>query len=251
MLNTTAGVARRGQGACTNEVKAKWAVVAGLLERVPSVCQGLSLMPYTSQDQLESLVLKSLYDFVQTDSGRLSAPDLANRLQGEFTPDRVRMALQALDRADFVQSAHSSYGGSTYTINEKGYRKVEQLVLASEPASGAAPASDRLVAFNHNSPEFSEIRDGIRDLYESLRGANELTVDENERSRIAHSLLAAVELWEAVQLKAIQVKIGILMAVEDARNSLAATAKAVSAALLIDAIKALVKSHTGLDLDKI
>jgi hypothetical protein len=47
----------------------------------------------------------------------------------------------------------------------------------------------------------------------------------------------------------IQIKVGVLMAIEDGARILAGTAKAVAAALLIDTLKGLVKARTGLDLD--
>ena len=64
-------------------------------------------------------------------------------------------------------------------------------------------------------------------------------------------LEAAELLWDAAQLKLIQIKVGVIMAVEDARKVLAGTAKAVAGALIVDAIKSLVKNQLGIDLDNI
>ena len=141
-------------------------------------------------------------------------------------------------------------------LTSDGMLFVEDNLLedASEDISnpdGLAPGSDRVVRFDHNSEQFLSITVGIADLSEAVRGDNSLEIEPDERSRIVSSLNSALILWDAAQLKVIQVKIGVLMAVEDAGRVLASTAKAVAAALLVDTIKSFVKVHTGMDLDHI
>lgn len=114
-----------------------------------------------------------------------------------------------------------------------------------------APASDRIVSLDHNQPDYTGISNGLRELREDVRGANSPDIDELERDRVLKSLDAASQLWDATQLKVIQIKVGILITVEDASALLISTARAVAAALLVDTIKAFVKSHFGVDLDKI
>ncbi|MBX9813851.1 MAG: hypothetical protein K2X76_04045 [Sphingomonas sp.] len=118
------------------------------------------------------------------------------------------------------------------------------LAAASESVV-EVPAANRLVPINHNLPEYVEIKAGLAEVYEAVRSANDL---EN-RDSILPSLDAANKLWEAVELRAIQVKIGIVMAVEDAYQALTGTAKAVATGLLIDSIKSFVKAKAGIDLD--
>lgn len=125
--------------------------------------------------------------------------------------------------------------------------KIDEILGRSPPVSLIAPASDRIVRFDHNEPEFYQISEGLKIIRETIRSDNEL--GSEERSRIETGLEAASTLWQATELKAIQVKIGILMAAEDAAKALKDTAKAVMAALLVDTIKAFVKSQTGIDLD--
>jgi hypothetical protein len=115
----------------------------------------------------------------------------------------------------------------------------------------SAPASDRLVGFDHNLPEYIDIADQLTSVAESIRGANDSDLNELERSRITAGLSAAQQLWSAFQLKAIQIKVGVIMAVEDAAKALGSNAKAIAAALLVDTIKAFVKNHGGIDLDHI
>jgi DNA-binding MarR family transcriptional regulator len=120
-------------------------------------------------------------------------------------------------------------------------------VEPQEEVPAVAPASDRLVRIDHNQPGYQEILTGLSEVRDAVRGANDL--GEEERDRLVASLGAAESLWQAGQLKMIQIKIGVVMAVQDAAAALGATAKAVAAALLVDTIKGFIKSHTGIDLD--
>lgn len=116
---------------------------------------------------------------------------------------------------------------------------------AANVTISAFPAADRLVPLNHNSLEYLEVARGLEELREAVRGANDLS----DRESVIATLSAAQALWKATELKIIQIKIGVVMAVEEAGRALAETAKAVTTAILIDAIKSLVKSKTGVDLD--
>jgi hypothetical protein len=113
------------------------------------------------------------------------------------------------------------------------------------------PAADRIVTLGHNSEAHAEVKAGIGDLKEALRSTNDIPIDGDERQRLIAGLEAAELLWDAAQLKLIQIKIGVIMAVEDARKVLAGTAKAVVGALVVDAIKSLVKNQLGIDVDSI
>jgi hypothetical protein len=113
------------------------------------------------------------------------------------------------------------------------------------------PASDRIVRFDHNQPEYVEIAKGLISVREAVRELNDSSVDNDERQRILASFDSAQALWKSLNLKVIQLKVGILMTLEDAVHFLGTTAKAVVAALLVDTFKAFVKNHVGIDLDAI
>jgi hypothetical protein len=110
------------------------------------------------------------------------------------------------------------------------------------------PASDRMVPLNHNQPEYEEIRSQLSGLYDEFRSANDLPIDSDERERIVAGLAAAKILWQSTQLKIIQIKVGLILAVEDASWALEKIGKAAASALLVDAIKAFVKHVTGIAL---
>jgi hypothetical protein len=119
--------------------------------------------------------------------------------------------------------------------------------LVEEADTSVIPASDRLVPLNHNSPEYQVVKAGIDELREAARSVNDLP----DQDRILTSLAAAQTLWSSMELKVLQIKVGVMMAIEDAGMALASTAKTVATALMIDAVKSLVKSKTGIDLDHI
>ncbi len=121
--------------------------------------------------------------------------------------------------------------------------------VGSSSGNPSVPAADRIVRLDHNSADYNEIARQLADVTEAVRGCN--SEDFAARDRILASLDAASVLWNAVELRIIQIKVGVLMVAEDAAHSLAETAKSVVAALLVDTIKAFVRNHLGVDLDRI
>ena len=209
-------------------------------------------------DKLASLLEKGkVFDFSSDDWAGRYVRYRANRypkFREQFLAANPIHAKSQLVGKRFYPDAFRNYAdreiANAGPAQSAGY-VVEDYVVADYVESDVAPAADRIVAFSHNAPEYQEIAQGIADVQEHVRSANDLTVDEAEKDRISKGLAAAAALWEATQLKVIQVKVGILMAVQEAVVALGATAKAVSVALLVDAIKAFVRNHTGIDLDKI
>ncbi|MFM5893963.1 MAG: hypothetical protein ACKOQM_05965 [Novosphingobium sp.] len=119
---------------------------------------------------------------------------------------------------------------------------------SSKPQS---PAADRMVRFDDNEPEAISIASGLAQLSEDVRGANDPSISDDERSRVLGALERAREIWSSGQFKLIQLKIGVLIAVEDAAKLLKMTVKYASTALLVDSIKTFAKNHFHVDLDAI
>jgi len=142
-------------------------------------------------------------------------------------------------------------GEEFWTLGKEGFELVEAHQQSLEAAAEAAPASDRVVRFNHNAPDAQQIAEQLAEVRESVRGANGPDIDEQERGRVFEALTIAEEIWKSSNFKLIQLKVGVLLAVEDAAALLAKTAKNVAAALLVDAIKSFVKTHFHTDLDAI
>jgi hypothetical protein len=129
-----------------------------------------------------------------------------------------------------------------------GERSMNQVRLIDEVQADLLPASDRLVPLNHNSAPYKEIASGLAKLHEELRGANDLDCSPEERERLVASMGAARQLWDAAQLKIIQIRVGIIIAIDDAINALTAVGRATGKSMLITLIKSFVKNATGIDL---
>ncbi|WP_395629306.1 hypothetical protein [Sphingorhabdus sp.] len=113
------------------------------------------------------------------------------------------------------------------------------------------PAADRIVPLNHNEPDYVSIRRELREIIEAERGINDTDISAEQRDRIKKGLAAASELWEATELKLIHVKIGVVMAIEDAKPIFKETARLSAIDALIAAIKAFIKAATGVDLENL
>lgn len=117
------------------------------------------------------------------------------------------------------------------------------------PDRSSIPDSDaissRIVTLDKESAEFKQVQTGLNELIEQVRGANDLV----DRERLLAGLSAAETLWSSASFRLIQVKVGVLLAIEDAATAMGALARGVSAGLLVDLVKSIIKNKSGLDLD--
>ena len=177
--------------------------------------------------------------------------DVAARIKPHGYGEFLRELLQQLDATNIeiswqkeeILSDAADYG---WFPTPNGWKWFQYNREADKVVTGA-PASDRIVPLDHNQSEHRAIADGLVEIRDAIRGANDL--NSEERDRLTASLGAAESLWQATQLKVIQIKVGIILTLEDAVKALGDTAKAVAAALLVDTIKAFIKTRTGIDLD--
>lgn len=156
-------------------------------------------------------------------------------------------ACSALVQDSYLKPSANS---PSYTLTATGFKWAENLITRRDEAlEKRVPRPDRIVGIGHNMPEFDEISAAFDDFFEDIRGWNGSPDNPNLHSRILQGVAAARDLWKASELKVVQVQVGILMAIQDAQIVTNKLARIVSGALLIDAIKALIKAHTGIDLD--
>jgi hypothetical protein len=125
---------------------------------------------------------------------------------------------------------------------------VAPIRVRDEVQAELVPASDRLVPLDHNSAPYRQVKEGLAELREELRTANDLECAPEERERLLASLSAAQDLWEAAQLKIIQIKVGIIITIQDTLDLLTKVGKAIGKSVLIDLVKSIVKHKTGIDL---
>lgn len=83
-----------------------------------------------------------------------------------------------------------------------------------------APASDREVRFDHNDPGYREARKAIHDAYEAVRKSNEHI--ENRESALS-ALSYVQDIWDRVSVSVTVVRVGVVMALEDALELLRET----------------------------
>jgi hypothetical protein len=209
--------------------------------------------PANEFNTFEDRFLLALYRERQSSEGVVSLGRAARDASLTYEPGWLLRALESLTGKGFVSGTPNlRYEDmSIGRITSAGMQYVEDHLLRSEETNSAAivPAANRLVNLDHNRPEYLEVKAGLAQLKDEVGGLNDL--ESNERNRLITGLNAAELLWEATQLKVIQIKIGIILAVEDAKEVLVKIGKAVGAALIVDALKALIKSQTGVDVDKI
>lgn len=120
--------------------------------------------------------------------------------------------------------------------------------IADTATAEIIPASDRLVTLSHNQPEYEEIQDRIDGAIQEVSTLQTNEISNDEKASVVAALKGASELWRAYQLTAVQVRVGVIMAIEEAQKITKKTFKLTGGTLLADAIKAFIKLTTGFDL---
>jgi len=125
--------------------------------------------------------------------------------------------------------------------------KPASVEILDSASAEIVPAANRLVRLNHNQSEYQEVVKGLDELFEQVRQNNQIGETAEERDRIIQSLTAARQLWSAAELYVVQIRVGVVMAIEDATSVAAKVGKAVGGALIVDLIKRIVKQATGIE----
>lgn len=87
----------------------------------------------------------------------------------------------------------------------------------SDGSGYAAPASDRTVSFDHNDPEYSQIAENLSGLIREIRFSNEELEGKEPALR---ALDYASDLWSRTTLPLMLLRVGFIMALEDAMTLL-------------------------------
>jgi len=125
---------------------------------------------------------------------------------------------------------------------------VSDVEIIDETAGIAIPASDRIVTLGHNQPEYQLITEGITALKVEVQAWNGSPDEPELRSRVLQGLEAAQALWAATELKVVQVKVGVIMAIEDAEFALRKIATLASGIALVKFIETFISNaFSGID----
>ena len=224
-----------------------------------------------SHDSLRRSVLKYLSSASNDTQGfqsfatiieRMSLPDEwweadLGGLEQMDLEDAVRSILEELTAQGLVEvgsgARPSSFrlregrGPSSELVHVKGQVPPEE-ATAERPKPSGGDGPGMLVPLDHNSPDYLAIKDGLSSLYDRVREDNQVGSSTSDRSRILNGLSAAMQLWSSSELQLIQIKVGVLMAVEDAYHALVTIGKEVGKSILTDLIKQFIKSKIGIDL---
>lgn len=106
----------------------------------------------------------------------------------------------------------------------------------SDGTGYSVPASDRMVRFNHNEPDYQRVTVALESAIEAVRSTND-PIDN--RDAAIQSLNYAKALWQRAELPLLQAKIGIIMAIDDAVLLL----KKAAVVALLETAKALVADY--------
>ena len=120
--------------------------------------------------------------------------------------------------------------------------------IATTNRAASKSAIEELVKLDGEDPKHSAIVEGLKVIEEEFRASNAAGKTPAERDQILKGLSAAQELWSSTQLKVIQVKVGVVMAVEDALSALALVGKESAKSMLVDLIKSFVFEKVGIKL---
>ncbi len=192
----------------------------------------------------------------------LDVKNVVERYVLDPKPNWIRRALISLQESGYAKGRlhmGDELDQQVY-LSPHGVKQAEYLMSEGvEPidvriaAEGVAeiPPSEMIFKLDKAESDYEAIRNTIREIRSALSSVNDISTDGNEHDRLVASLASAQTLWEAAQLKAIQVKIGVILALEDASAALSSSVKAVSVAATVDIIKSMVLRKIGVNLDSI
>lgn len=189
------------------------------LDKAPPVVklEVIRLCSMTTWTDVEATVISKPAGMVG--SGRLAWPDdFDTRMGGQMALFR-RLASNELDPGDFAfDYFYSGDNNINRTIQEMAEHLFEphaeelrrHLEGIAEDAvdEAVAPASDRVVSFDHNSVVFHEVLASVEEVDERLRESNEVPLDE--KARIHVEIRSGVDLLKAPRTRLQAVKLVLL-----------------------------------------
>jgi hypothetical protein len=78
-----------------------------------------------SQDEVETAVHPAMFEAINAGDGFITAEAVSDILKRQIPTPRIQMALRALDAKNLLRSRHNALSGSSYELNEQGYRELE------------------------------------------------------------------------------------------------------------------------------
>ena len=143
-----------------------------------------------SQDQLEIEVHRAMFDAMNAGSGFITAEAFSDILKRQFPIPRIQMALRALDAKKLLRSRHNALSGSSYELNEEGYRLFEANSGEADPEQAPTLRPDFQI-----TEEVRVIL--VRELEEVDEKLESVEASQFDKSQARAYVLAAKALAEA------------------------------------------------------
>lgn len=225
----------------------KHEVLESMTERIVDALREFNVDNYVDGRELAI----RLFDIIRADSGfSIISDEVAGEyfkiLPDIFRSSRSRFCNEStiLQRASMVGArfwpevfnafetkiSSGEWNTTPESTNLSPSGKIESIVI---------PASDRIVSLHHNTPEYQDITAGLEDAVEQVNALKTNELSGDEKSRAVATLQSVSALFRAGELKVVQVKVGIILALEDVERLTGLNFKTVAGTLLLEAIKSL------------
>ncbi|MBL9065690.1 MAG: hypothetical protein JNN10_05305 [Sphingopyxis sp.] len=193
------------------------------------------------------LVLRAIHQaLINSDAQEYFSPNeikvLTNLPIGSAYLSRV---CGVLEDDEMLTSVSVSDGEWKYSLTSDGFAYIDETAGHDD---GLVPAAGRLVELSHNSPEYEEISSALDNAIGEIENLKTNEISNDSLSSLKLSLEAARTLWSSYELEIVQIKVGIILAIEKVQRVLNVSFRLARGPLLVDAIKSFIKSAIGVDL---
>jgi hypothetical protein len=203
------------------------------------------------------LIAAAYYVSNRLDQDTVSLDEISKHFSFEMPARFVRNILIDLnDRGLSKEKIFSgSLGEQRIWLTPSGIREAETIIDQNETDvqnfaldAGSVNPDFVIIKFDKRDQSYLDVSSGLERLRSEIQRHNDVGISGEERDRLIDSLAAASTLWSSAGLKLIQIRIGILLAIEDAGRALGAAGKAVAWETLRDVVVDIVKSRIGISL---
>jgi len=151
------------------------------------------------QQELETLVLHTLYEYYQNNTEKLEIEQICSLLEFDVPMGRIQMALETLRASELVEITQVIVSGQKvyFWLSEKGYKYAEELDNRAESSQnplGAleaemAPAAGRIVSFSDNQNARDQAIACLDDANDAIRSSNTLDIE------VKQGATASLDAW--------------------------------------------------------
>ncbi|MDZ4307312.1 hypothetical protein [Allopontixanthobacter sp.] len=200
---------------------------------------------------------EALYRYADFEA--LSTEEIHKQLDDNFSRGYTRRLLAILAEDGLIKiDQYDETSDTNYTLTNEGIERAEILPpinvllanISETPEYSrseapeyspllAIPGSDRMVSLDHNSQSYKDVADAIDEAIDIATATKPNDISGDEHHSLITGLKAARVMWNAYDLTYLQLKVGVIMALELAEEQLRVSFKMARGTLLVEAIKTL------------